>query len=229
MKRIYLTFIIIALSTLQLSVNQLSAQSRFNLPDNPQQQLSISTGLDYAVLPLTISYKKGLRLFGGKRVISAGVEAIVPMFNFDLNDLKLSLTTEMTLYKSSRFEVSGGLNPLYVSTKLETNHLRSLGADLHLFAGYSSPNWHLGLDFMYNKIFSTYITHSDIYRDNVFADVVDGWYRNTASNIKIGIYASRTFGNFDPFLTAGIVKTGKFNDFLLVPGIYLNLGTNFRF
>jgi hypothetical protein len=112
---------------------------------------------------------------------------------------------------------------------METETMSSLGLDFHVFTGFTNELWNTGIEVIYNKMFTTYIKHTDVYRDNVFADAKDGWYKNTAANIRIGVLVNRKINNFDVFFRGGLSKTAKFNDYLFVPSYYAHIGGNFRF
>jgi len=58
---------------------------------------------------------------------------------------------------------------------------------------------------------------------------VDGWYKLTASNLRVGIRANRSFNKTDAYLKAGLSKTGTFEDYLFVPTMYVLLGINYKF
>ena len=64
--------------------------------------------------------------------------------------------------------------------------MSSIGADFHIFTGFTNDKWNIGAEIYYNQVFSTYIKHTDKYKENVF-DGADGCYKNTAANIKIGL------------------------------------------
>jgi hypothetical protein len=194
-----------------------------------EQSFGIATGIDYSIAPIQLNYKRAFELFNYKHPIILGMDVAVPLFEFDLNDIKIKLTTETTLYRKSNFEIRGGIDPLFVNVKMDTESMSSLGADFHSFTGFVKTKWTTGLEFNYNQIFSTYIKHYDKYLDNVFIDAKDGWYKNTAANIKIGFLVNRRFNKYDVYLKAGYATTGQFNSYLFVPSIYANIGVNYRF
>ena len=107
--------------------------------------------------------------------------------------------------------------------------MSSLGADFHFFIGSTGPRWNHGAEFLYNHMLSTYIKHTDKYNENVFAGAQDGWYKNTAANIRMGAMVNYRVKKFDIDLRAGYSATGKFNSYLFVPPLYANLGVSYRF
>jgi hypothetical protein len=112
---------------------------------------------------------------------------------------------------------------------MQTETMTSVGADFHVFTGFNSKKWYAGVEVNYNQIISTNIKHTDKYKDNVYADVVDGWYKSTASNLKLGVALGTRFNKFDVYLHGGISKTGQFKNYLFVPNYYALLGVNYRF
>ena len=221
--RIITLLIIVALAI------QIKAQERSGILDFKENSVSIATGLDYSILPVTVSYMHGVNMFNYKFPLNAGLDVTVPIFAFDLNDIRVRILTETTFLRSKNFEIRGGIDPLFVNEKMDTETMSSLGMDFHIFTGATNDRWNYGLEATYNKIFSTHITHTDIYKDNVFEDVKDGWYKGTASNIKIGVLLNRRIKKFDIFFRAGYSGTGQFNLYLFVPNIYSNIGVRFIF
>lgn len=220
--------IIIFISIVFLGI-QSEAQERSGILETKEQSVGVAMGLDYAILPISLSYKRGIDIFKYKFPLNTGVDVTIPIFSFDLNDIRIRLITETTLLRKKNFELRGGIDPVFVNLKMETETMSSLGADFHTFAGFTNNKWNTGVEFLFNKMFSTYIKHTDKYRENVFRGAVDGWYKNTAANIRIGILVNRRINNFDVYFKAGSSTTGKFNSYLFVPSMYTNLGVNFRF
>jgi len=208
---------------------QVNAQDRSGILDAKEQSVGIATGVDYSIMPLQLTYKRGFDIGNYKFPFSAGLDVTVPVFNFDLNDIRVRITTEMTFLRKRNFEIRGGIDPVFVNLKMETETMSSLGLDFHLFTGFTNARWSTGMEVRYNTMFSTYIQHTDKYTDNVYEGAVDGWYKNTAANIRIGALVNYRVNKFDLFLRAGISKTGKFDDYLFVPSMYGIIGVNFRF
>lgn len=225
MKKYILILIIALFVGLQLNAQDGNA----GLLSSNEQSVGISTGIDYSILPFEINYKKGFNLFNYKYPIVFGADVTIPFFDFDLNDIRIRLTSETVLLKKGIFEVRGGIDPVVCNTKMQTETMTSIGADFHVFTGVSTQKWNTGIELNYNQMVSTYIKHTDKYKENVYADVVDGWYKATASNIKIGLLVGRKFNNLEIYLKGGISKTGKFNNYLFVPTIYSIIGFNYRF
>ena len=225
MKKSAIIFIVFLMGVFQSNAQD----NRAGILEAKEQSVGLATGMDYSILPVEINYKRGVSLFNYKYPVSVGASVTIPMFDFDLNDIRVRLTSETTILRKGNFDVRGGIDPLLVNVKMQTETMTSLGADFHIFTGLTNQKWNAGLELNYNQIFSSYIKHTDKYRENVFMDVVDGWYKNTASNLKIGVLAGRSFNKFDIYLNIGISKTGKFNNYLFVPTYYALLGANYTF
>lgn len=202
--------------------------NRSGMLDTNEQSIGLATGIDYSMFPLKITYKRGFNLFKYKFPVSIGADVTIPIFKFDLNDIRIRLITETTFLRKKNFEIRGGIDPMFINVKMETETMSSIGADFHVFTGFTNDKWNAGLDINYNQIFTTYITHTEKFKDAVF-EAQDGWYKHTASNIRLGVLVNRTLGNFDIYVRAGISKTGNFNDYLFVPSMYGLIGANYRF
>ncbi len=221
----------IAIITILLIVIAFQANAqdkRSGILNDKEQSIGLATGLDYSVVPVILNYERGISLFNYKYPVVLGVDLTVPLFGFDLNDVRIRITSETTILRKRNFEIRGGIDPLFVNLKMETETMSSLGADFHLFTGFTNEKWNTGLEVSYNQVFSTYIKHTEKYKENVYADVVDGWYKNTASNFRLGVLVNRSFKQMDVYLNGGISRTGNFNAYLFVPTMYALIGVNYR-
>lgn len=228
MKNIMLFIAIICWSSIQINA-QIETPNRAGVLGFEEQSIGLVTGMDYSILPLSLSYEKAVKIFNYKFPLAIGAEITVPMFSMDFEDVRVKILTETTLLRKNNFEIRGGINPIFINTKMETETMTSLGTDFHLFIGKTSEKWNTGIEMTYNQIFSTNIKHTDKYRENVFEQAVDGWYKNTAANIRLGILVNRRINKVDLFFGAGLSKTSQFKDYLFVPTYYANLGINYRF
>lgn len=194
-----------------------------------EQSFGLATGIDYSIMPLKLNYKRGFEVMNYKFPVMLGADITIPLFKFDLNDIRIKIITETTLLRKSNFEVRFGIDPTFVNTKMQTSSLASVGVDFHIFTGFTGEKWSVGAEVNYNQMVSTHIKHTDKYKDNVLAEAVDGWYKNTAGNINLGLLVNRTMGDVDIYLKTGLSKTAKFNEYLFVPTIYAVIGGSYKF
>ena len=226
MKKIYIISLLIILIAFQTNAQEENRRS--GILNAGEQSIGLATGIDYAMFPLKLTYKRGFHMFNYKFPVNVGADVTMPIFKFDLNDIRIRLITETTLLRKRNFEIRGGIDPMFVNVKMETETMSSIGADFHVFTGFTNEKWNAGLQINYNQIFTTYIKHTDKFKEVVF-EAQDGWYKRTASNIRLGVLLNRTLGKFDLYINAGISKTGKFNDYMFVPSMYGLIGLNYRF
>jgi hypothetical protein len=224
MKKILILSILVTLIAFQVNAQN----KRSGILEHKEQSVGFATGMDYSIMPVKLTFKQGFSLFNYKYPVTIGADVTVPVFAFDVNDVRFRIISETTLLRNKNFEIRGGIDPMLANIKMETESMLSLGADFHVFTGFTNQKWNLGLEANYNQIFSTHIKHTEKYKELVYADVVDGWYKNTASNVRIGILANRTINRFDIYVNCGISKTGKFNDYLFVPTMYALVGVTYR-
>ena len=220
---------IVSITLIIFTALQINAQDRSGILSAGEQSVGLATGMDYSILPAILSYNRGMDAFNFENPINVGLEATIPMYAFDLNDIRLKIVTDITVLRKRSFEIRAGINPVFINTKLQTETMSSLGVDLHVFVGITKEKWSYGGEATYNKIFTTHIKHTDKYRDLVFADAVDGWYKNTAGNIQAGIYVNRRIKKFDLSFRTGMSKTARLNEYLLVPTFYGIMGLEYRF
>lgn len=202
--------------------------TRSGMLDHHAQSFGLSTGINYAILPLQLHYRRGLNCFQLPYPVQLGVELAIPTFGFDLRDKRIKLSTEALIFKKSKFEVRGGIDPQLVSIRMATQNMHAIGTDIHAFVGLTGPKWNFGAECVYDQAFTTYIRHADLYRDNVHQDAHDGWYRWTASNFRAGIAVNRTLHRTNLFVQGGLSKTGTLKNYLFVPNMYFLLGASVR-
>jgi len=65
-----------------------------------EQSIGIATGIDYSIAPLILSYKRGVNAFNRPLPSTVGIDLSVPLYSFDVSDIRIRLLTEMTLLKS---------------------------------------------------------------------------------------------------------------------------------
>ncbi|HPE55737.1 MAG TPA: hypothetical protein P5514_11570 [Bacteroidales bacterium] len=118
-----------------------------------EKRVGVATGIDYSILPLELSYQRGYQIFNYKHPVALGTEISIPMFNPDFSDIRIRLTSETSFIQKNKFVIRGGIDPVFVNVKMETERMSSVGADLHVFTGFVNPKWMLGLDLNYNQIF----------------------------------------------------------------------------
>jgi hypothetical protein len=220
---------IVSLFSIAISVQANAQDKRSGILGYKEYSIGIATGIDYSVLPIKLTYKQGFSIFNYKYPVEIGTDVTAPLFAFDLNDIRIRIISETTILRKRKFEIRGGIDPLIVNVKMKTETMSSLGADFHIFTGFTNDKWNTGMEVNYNQIISTYIKHTEKYKKYVYAGVVDGWYRNTASNIRIGVLVNRSFNRINLYLNGGISKTGQFKDYLFVPTMYLLAGMNYTF
>lgn len=226
MKKIILVFIVSTLCG-EYVLAQDSIR-RSGILNHNEQSIGVATGMDYAILPVSFSYKRGVNAFQLKYPVNLGADITIPLFALDLNDIRFRIISEATILSKNKFEIRGGINPMLVNTKMETETMTSIGSDFHLFFGYTNAKWNVGTHVNFNQVFSTYIKHTDKYRDNVFVSAVDGWYKNTASNLRSGIFVNCTFNRTNIYIDGGISKTGTLKNYLFVPNYYFQIGVTYN-
>lgn len=223
MKKIILLTTVILLSQFGFTQN-IAGKTNFN-----QNKLTIATGMDYSMFPVTIKYDRGINFLNYNKPIEIGAEIAIPVFDFDLNDNRLKINAKTDLWNNNNFFVHLKISPELVNSELKTQTFRTISTEFELSPGYANENWYFGLEVSYNYGFATYIKHTQIFRNLIYEDVVDGWYKSSVSNIKIGFTALHSIKNIDIYLSAGILKTGKFNNYLFVPSMYGVVGISYNF
>lgn len=194
-----------------------------------EQKITIGTGIDYAILPLIVSYDRGINLFNFNAPMEIGADMTIPVFDFDLADSRLRLYLKTTLIEKQNFFLNFQFGPNLVNSSLQTQSMQTISADFILSPGIHAGNWSFSADLWYNHSISSYIKHTEKFKDLVYADVVDGWYYGTSSNIRVGATIVRSFKKIDISLSGGVSKTGQLKNYLFVPSMYTIFSVGYKF
>ena len=151
MKKILLIILVLFASQIKAQNNQTTDVNKSGLLNFGEQSIGLASGIDYSIMPIQINYRKGFKVFDYKYPLISGVDVTIPLFNLDLNDIRIRITSETTILRKNNFEIRGGIDAVFANVKMDTETMSSLGADFHLFTGYISSNWTAGFDINYNN------------------------------------------------------------------------------
>ena len=136
--------------------------------------------MDYAILPIMLSYQRADSLINRWNPIHSGLTVVVPAFNPDLQDLRVQAGLGTELFKHKRLLIGAQLSAFYIGTEMQTLSAKSLGLELGLQVSSSGEKFEYGVEVLWTSTLATNIQHTDKYRDQVYAEVQDGWYGATA-------------------------------------------------
>lgn len=155
------------------------------------QRLQFAGGLDPAVLT-TVGYARGFGL--GSKTAVWDIDLGMGAAEADAKDLRLRLGLQTPLWQSGSWLVAGRGRLVARSTSNSVYDGAGFGADLTVHAGIYRRGWFLAGLVGYDRTFVTHIEHSDWYRDNVYAEAVDGWYQGKSGILHGGLAAGFAVG-----------------------------------
>lgn len=193
-----------------------------------QDAVGVQIVVDYAILTTELSWRHAVAL--GQRPQPLELRAALAMPAFvGPRDLRLRLGASHPLDLGRRFALVAELDPLVLRTLAnEAQTMRGVGSAARATVGYLGPKAAIGAALSFDSAWTTHIRHEDAYREQVFAEAADGWYRSSATNLRAGLSATYRLGALDLAFDAGAARTGALNPSLLVPGVYATLGAAWR-
>ncbi|MBS1732258.1 MAG: hypothetical protein JST02_03085 [Bacteroidetes bacterium] len=177
---------------------------------------SISYGIGYGYKPNT------------KLPIVLTANFSLPAGEILFDDFKNKIGVQILLVKKSNFVGSISLFGIYRKYKTQLVRLQNFGSDMKAVLGYYKRNWFIAAETGFDKAIVTHFKHTQQYKDEIYADVVDGWYMPaTGGNFYYGLQAGYSFKKLDIPLTIGKVISQDFKTAPFFP-FYISLGINYR-
>jgi hypothetical protein len=164
-----------------------------------------SFGLDPAVLT-TVGYVRGFDL--GSRTALWELDLGLAVAAGDAEDLRLRVGFQTTLWQAGDWRLAGRGRLIARSTSNSVYDGQGFGADLTANLGFYRRGWFVAGSIGYDRTMVMHLEHSDWYRDNVYADAVDGWYRGEGGILRGGLAAGIAVGVVE---VAGRVEARRLN------------------
>jgi hypothetical protein len=159
--------------------------------------ITVRTGLDHAfVAEVGYDHVFALR----DRVLIAGLDVALPWAELDASDFQVRFGATLPFVERGAWKLLGRLGPTLRGNDNAAARMTSLGVDLRVAGGYFRTRGFVALEAGVDWAATTHITHSDAYRQEVYPDAQDGWYRATGGTLRAGVYGGVSFGNVDAVL-----------------------------
>ena len=190
-----------------------------------EQAVTLEVGLQSGIAT-TVGYAAGVRVDALDRTVMPFLQATLLVVHPDLSDYAASGGAQVSLVRmgwfdlsaQAAFQVEGTANSIHRATALRT--------DLALLAGHYAQSWFLLGEFGYDHAWMTYIKSTSFHR-SFFPQPRDGWYANTAVNLRLGLKGGFKLGGAEVLVRVGANQSEGFNS-LNLP-YYATLGANYRF
>ncbi len=192
-----------------------------------QSAVELNVGVDSSVLTTELV---------GRRTVEAGPVPVElrlamasPVFVFGTdNRLSATIATRFSLWKTLGATVS--VSPLtWTRSTNEANQLRSIGSGMGAGFGHMGEKWQVLGTVDYGQAWTTHVSHSELYRELVYEDAEDGWYRLTGGTFTFALDTTRRILMWDVSVAAGVVRTNALAPLLFVPGVKATIGLSRRF
>jgi hypothetical protein len=146
-----------------------------------------------------------------------------------LGDFKTKIGGQILLLNKANLKGSIALNGIYRRYENPLVRLQNFGSELKGTLGYFRSKWFVAGEVGFDKAIVTQFEHFETFKETVFSDVKDGWYKpSTGGNFQFGLQTGYSFKKSDLTLNIGMVTTQDLKTSPLIP-YYFILGYNHRF
>ncbi|WP_128544791.1 hypothetical protein [Larkinella soli] len=205
----------------------LSARSQYAPPAPGQTHLlSVEAGYDYSLVAVNLRYGFHFPRLRSAPFVELTQNTALP----GLNNTRVQLGLRSWQGSAGRFILPWQIALQGVRAVNPAARFHGVGAVAELNPGLLFNRFGAGLNLSYNPLFATHITHSATFRRDVYTGVRDGWYRQSATNLRAGaylLYLPDRHKSLELNLKAGYQTSGSLDD--LLPPYYFLIGVNKRF
>lgn len=215
---------IIALTSLAFAVPA-RAQEVTRMPEKTEHAVGLDGGLETAfVARASYAHRVDFGFVPDGRI---NARFTLPVVAPDFGDWGIDGGVQASVARWNDFRVALQLGPVLRRTDNRLFSAFGIGVGATLLIGYEGPRWGLSAEASYEQFLTTYLSHSDDYRDAFYAGAKDGWYAFSGSTARAGIRGGVRFGSVEIFAKAGMQATGQLHAGA-VP-FYATLGSAYAF
>ena len=195
----------------------------FNSLENSKHIINVGIGWDY-----DLSYSAGYAYrVSTKFPLFLNTNISIPSGEKILDDFKIKLGGQVVVLNNENLKGSITLNGIFRKYENPLVRLLNFGSETKVTFGYYKPKWYVAGETGFDKAIVTHFKHSEIFRDNIYPGVVDGWYEPAAGgNFYYGLQTGYSFKKCDITFNIGKVITQDFKTTPLIP-YYMMLGINY--
>lgn len=206
-----------------LNNNVLSQTLNWSALDSTKHILNTNIGLDYSV---SYGFGYGYKL-NTKLPVVLNANFSVPAGENTFDDFKTKIGGQVCLLNKSKFVGSIAIFGIYRRYQTQFVTLQNFGADLKGTFGYYKTKWFVAAEMGFDKAIVTHFKHSQKYKDEIYADVVNGWYNPpTGGNFYYGVQGGYSFKKASLTMNIGKVLAQDFKTSPFLP-FYFNFGLNY--
>lgn len=176
--------------------------------------VAANLGLDHS-LSLGVGYSYRLNK---KSPFLFNTELSLPFGNTVLDDFKTKIGAQFLLLNNGSFKGILSLQGIYRRYQNSMVRMQNFGSEAGAVFGYYRTKGFIAAQVGFDKAIVTHLKHSSTYREDVYADVIDGWYGPaTGGNVVFGIQTGYSFKRQDLTLSVGRVLAQDFRPTPLLP------------
>ena len=208
-------------------IQNIKAQNTFNI-----QEINRSVYSRFGIEPtyhLALGFRQSFPIKKIKRNAVLYGELSSPVKGIGGSNYEVKTGGILNVLKLNSFGISYHLNFSTGHVKTKNFDSQKFAFSNKLLAGYFSDKWYLAFSGEYEKVMSNKIIHTQYYRDYIFPEAKDGWYKSAGGNIQLGIEVGTTIkGIIDIGFDLKVPKSERFNSYNGSPA-NANLSTAYRF
>lgn len=186
-----------------------------------------TVGVDGATIAWSLGYARAVPL-PIPRLLLVSTQFTLPMAQPDFGDWRWTSGLRIDILAVGRF--AWPLEGSFVLRRLSNRSVSALGVgtELATMPGWYPKRWFVAAEISWDHSWGSNLQHSDAYRDVVYEDVKDGWYRSSGFTMRYGgRVGGRPWKPMEVWLRAGYEQHGRFD--IVAPPLYALIGVNFRF
>lgn len=218
---------IVAILITVLFCQAINAQNIFNM-EKKNKAIYSRFGIEPTYV-FAIGYMQAFDLKSiNRKVLTYGdLSSPTKMFGIKNYEAKAGGVIEAISWKGIGVTYNLNFSTGHVQTKNFGSQKFSFGNKLS--CGYYKDKWYLAFIGQYEKIIANNLTHTQYYRDYVFPEAKDGWYKGAGGNIQFGLETGFTLKEYlDIRFELKLPKSEKFDSYNGSPA-HTNLTIAYRF
>jgi hypothetical protein len=195
-----------------------------SITDSTKHIAGATLGWEYAAIAgVNYSYKLPVKI-----PVFLQTSFSIPFGKNVLDDFKSNVGLVGQLYNKKYFNSIFTLNTIYKRYANELVTLNQIGLDFKTINGFYKPKWFVATEIGLELGLTTHFKHSETYKQNIYADVQDGWYQPLSAGImNFGVQSGYTFRQSDLIFRIGYFKSITSSVNALIP-YYMTLGYNLK-
>ena len=176
------------------------------LDEGPVNRAHLRTGAEYGFV-VGVGYARALPLVD-RHILLTG-DITFPWATPDISDYQVRIGGLAPIVGQRHWRLAGTLAPTLRSTRNDVARMTGLGIDFGLLGGYYARHWFAAGEVGFDWVVTTHVSHSDRYRQVVYAEARDGWYGLPGGNLRGGVQIGGSFARYDLVLRAGLLRNSS--------------------